>query len=46
MVRAFAYALYTVGPMGADETVVDSPTRWVAKHISEYVESAGANGHS
>jgi deazaflavin-dependent oxidoreductase (nitroreductase family) len=27
------------------EKVVDSPTDWVAKHIREYVESNGRNGH-
>src|SRR5258706_15598082 len=28
-----------------EEEVVDSPTDWVAKHIREYVESNGRNGH-
>jgi deazaflavin-dependent oxidoreductase (nitroreductase family) len=27
------------------DTVVDSPTEWVAQHIKEYVESNGARGH-
>jgi deazaflavin-dependent oxidoreductase (nitroreductase family) len=27
------------------ETVVDSPTGWVAKHIREYVETGGRRGH-
>jgi deazaflavin-dependent oxidoreductase (nitroreductase family) len=29
-----------------DEKVVDSPTEWVAKHINEYLESDGAEGHT
>jgi deazaflavin-dependent oxidoreductase (nitroreductase family) len=32
-------------PMATDERVYDSPTRWVAKHISEYVGSNGSKGH-
>ena len=32
--------------MTPDEKVVDSPTGWVAKHIKEYVESDGAEGHT
>jgi deazaflavin-dependent oxidoreductase (nitroreductase family) len=31
--------------MAADEEVVDSPTGWVAKHITSYVESGGEKGH-
>jgi deazaflavin-dependent oxidoreductase (nitroreductase family) len=31
--------------MPRQETVYDSPTGWVAKHIKRYVESDGANGH-
>ena len=30
----------------APEEVVDSPTRWVAKHIQEYVETGGEKGHT
>lgn len=29
----------------ADEDVVDSPTGWVAKHIRQYVETGGRQGH-
>jgi deazaflavin-dependent oxidoreductase (nitroreductase family) len=29
----------------ADESVVDSPTGWVARHIERYVASDGAKGH-
>jgi deazaflavin-dependent oxidoreductase (nitroreductase family) len=27
------------------EEIIDSPTGWVAKHIKDYVESAGKKGH-
>ena len=30
---------------GNPEEVFDNPTDWVAKHIKEYVESDGRNGH-
>jgi len=29
----------------AEQTVVDSPTEWVAEHINRYVASDGAEGH-
>lgn len=32
-------------PMGTSEKVHDSPTRWVGKHIRQYVESNGSKGH-
>lgn len=31
--------------MGANDQVHDSPTGWVNKHIHDYVESDGRNGH-
>jgi deazaflavin-dependent oxidoreductase (nitroreductase family) len=31
--------------MGTEEDVFDSPTGWVAKHIREYVETDGRDGH-
>ena len=31
--------------MGTSEKVYDSPTRWVAKHIRQYVETNGSKGH-
>jgi deazaflavin-dependent oxidoreductase (nitroreductase family) len=31
--------------IGPDEHVVDSPIRWVAKHIRAYVATAGRDGH-
>lgn len=33
------------GPMATSERVHDSPTRWVAEHIRDYVGSDGAKGH-
>ena len=32
-------------PMGTSEKVHDSPTRWVAKHVRQYVETNGSKGH-
>jgi deazaflavin-dependent oxidoreductase (nitroreductase family) len=32
--------------MSTEEKVYDSPTGWVAKHIHEYVESDGEQGHT
>jgi deazaflavin-dependent oxidoreductase (nitroreductase family) len=29
----------------SDEEVLDSPTRWVARHVRRYVRSDGASGH-
>jgi deazaflavin-dependent oxidoreductase (nitroreductase family) len=31
--------------MASQEEVLDSPTRWVARHVRRYVESDGRNGH-
>jgi deazaflavin-dependent oxidoreductase (nitroreductase family) len=31
--------------MAADEEVLDSPTRWVARHVRRYVETDGRSGH-
>lgn len=31
--------------MSTSEPILDSPTSWVRKHIEEYVESDGENGH-
>ena len=31
--------------MGTSEKVHDSPTRWVAKHVRQYVETNGSKGH-
>ena len=31
--------------MAAEEEVLDSPTRWVARHVRRYVETDGRNGH-
>ena len=31
--------------MASQEPIFDSPTGWVQKHIQDYVESDGANGH-
>jgi deazaflavin-dependent oxidoreductase (nitroreductase family) len=30
---------------GSSDTVFDSPTGWVARHVRGYVESGGAKGH-
>ena len=32
-------------PSLPDEAVTDSPTRWVAKHVREYLETDGRKGH-
>ncbi|MFI6322380.1 nitroreductase family deazaflavin-dependent oxidoreductase [Nonomuraea sp. NPDC050556] len=29
----------------SNEEIVDSPTGWVAKHVQQYIESDGAQGH-
>lgn len=34
-----------MGAQDSPQQVVDSPTKWVADHIKEYVESDGENGH-
>ena len=31
--------------MASQEPIFDSPTAWVQKHIQDYVESDGVNGH-
>jgi deazaflavin-dependent oxidoreductase (nitroreductase family) len=31
--------------MGKEDDIFDSPTGWVAKHIREYVETNGRDGH-
>jgi deazaflavin-dependent oxidoreductase (nitroreductase family) len=31
--------------MAAEEEVLDSPTRWVARHVRRYVETDGRSGH-
>jgi deazaflavin-dependent oxidoreductase (nitroreductase family) len=31
--------------MAAEEEVLDSPTRWVARHVRRYVETDGQSGH-
>ena len=32
-------------PNGPDERVTDSPRRWVARHVRQYVETNGRKGH-
>jgi deazaflavin-dependent oxidoreductase (nitroreductase family) len=31
--------------MAAEEEVLDSPTRWVARHVRRYVDTDGRSGH-
>ena len=31
--------------MASQEEVLDSPTRWVARHVRRYVETDGRSGH-
>jgi len=31
--------------MASQETIFNSPTEWVQKHIQDYIESDGAKGH-